>query len=76
MLLYNSRLQLFPGKLRTRWSGPFLVRYVYPHCVVDIENLKNGYVFKVNGQRLKPFLELKNIDVDEVSLKDPIYESS
>ncbi|XP_040363569.1 uncharacterized protein LOC121049692 [Rosa chinensis] len=27
---------------------------------VEIENPKNGGVFKVNGQRLKPFLELKS----------------
>ncbi|XP_016167783.1 uncharacterized protein LOC107610192 [Arachis ipaensis] len=25
VLLYNSRLKLFPGKLKSRWSGPFLV---------------------------------------------------
>ena len=23
VLLFNSRLKLFPGKLRSRWSGPF-----------------------------------------------------
>ncbi|XP_058744426.1 uncharacterized protein LOC131617063 [Vicia villosa] len=25
VLLYNSRLKLFPGKLRSKWSGPFMV---------------------------------------------------
>ncbi|KAL5581963.1 hypothetical protein UlMin_014405 [Ulmus minor] len=25
VLLFNSRLKLFPGKLRSRWSGPFTV---------------------------------------------------
>ncbi|XP_024014519.1 uncharacterized protein LOC112088467 [Eutrema salsugineum] len=25
VLLFNSRLKLFPGKLRSRWSGPFRV---------------------------------------------------
>ncbi|XP_048227231.1 uncharacterized protein LOC125369264 [Ricinus communis] len=28
VLLYNSRLRLFPGKLRSRWSGPFVVKQV------------------------------------------------
>ncbi|XP_015960793.1 uncharacterized protein LOC107484770 [Arachis duranensis] len=28
VLLYNSRLKLFPGKLKSRWSGPFLVTKV------------------------------------------------
>jgi hypothetical protein len=31
VLLYNSRLHLFPGKLRSRWSGPFIVKHVYPY---------------------------------------------
>ena len=25
VLLFNSRLKLFPGKLKSRWSGPFIV---------------------------------------------------
>ena len=73
VLLYNSRLHLFPGKLRSRWTGPFIVRTVYFHGAVEIENPKNGDVFKVNGQRLKPFLELKGEDVEETLLQDPVY---
>ncbi|XP_057969433.1 uncharacterized protein LOC131158581, partial [Malania oleifera] len=56
VLLYNSRLHLFPGKLRSRWSGPFVVKTVFPHGAVEILNPQNGNVFKVNGQRLKPFI--------------------
>ena len=26
VLLFNSRLKLFPGKLKSRWSGPFIVK--------------------------------------------------
>jgi len=48
VLLYNSRLHLFPGKLRSRWSGPFIVKHVYPYEACDIENPKNDNVFKVN----------------------------
>ena len=29
VLLYNSRLKLFPGKLRSKWSGPFVVHKVF-----------------------------------------------
>ncbi|CAJ2652694.1 unnamed protein product [Trifolium pratense] len=36
VLLFNSRLQLFPGKLRSRWSGPFVVKEVFPHGAVEI----------------------------------------
>jgi hypothetical protein len=57
VLLYNSRLHLFPGKLRSRWSGPFIVKHVYPYGACDIENPKNGNVFKVNGHRLKVYFD-------------------
>ncbi|KAJ4718790.1 Transposon Ty3-I Gag-Pol polyprotein [Melia azedarach] len=42
VLLYNSKLHLFPGKLRSKWSGPFIVKTVYPHGAVEIEDPKNG----------------------------------
>ncbi|CAL2238234.1 unnamed protein product [Prunus armeniaca] len=57
VLLYDSRLRLFPGKLKSRWVGPFKVLQVFPHGAMEIENIKNGTRFKVNGQRLKPYLE-------------------
>ncbi|XP_045802415.1 uncharacterized protein LOC123895999 [Trifolium pratense] len=54
VLLFNSRLRLFPGKLMSRWSGPFVIKEVFPHGAVEIftpgEEEKS---FKVNGQRLK-----------------------
>ena len=52
VLFFNSRLRLFPGKLKSRWSGPFVVSHVYPYGAVDVCNTK-GEKFKVNGQRLK-----------------------
>ena len=55
VLLYNSRLRLFPKKLKSRWSSPFTVIKVYPHGAVDIADEK-GLTFKVNGHRLKPYL--------------------
>ncbi|XP_021769889.1 uncharacterized protein LOC110734151 [Chenopodium quinoa] len=38
VLLYQSRLRLFPGKLRSRWEGPFQVVNVYPHGAVEIQS--------------------------------------
>jgi hypothetical protein len=73
VLLYNSRLHLFPGKLKSRWTGPFLVRTVFTYGAIEIEDPKNGDTFKVNGQRLKPFLELKIPEIEEMPLEDPIY---
>ncbi|KAM6553959.1 hypothetical protein CsatB_014721 [Cannabis sativa] len=55
VLLYNSRLKLFPGKLKSRWSGPFTVVQVFPYGAVEVKGEKPE-TFKVNGQRLKPYL--------------------
>ncbi|XP_042449055.1 uncharacterized protein LOC122033980 [Zingiber officinale] len=49
VLLFNSRLKLFPGKLKSRWSGPFEVKKVYPYGAVDISNETTG-VFKVTEE--------------------------
>jgi hypothetical protein len=57
VLLFNSRLKLFPGKLKSRWSGPFIVHKVFPHGAIEVKNQSNGAIFKVNGQRLKPYYE-------------------
>ncbi|KAL9360379.1 hypothetical protein Peur_037762 [Populus x canadensis] len=74
VLLYNSRLHLFPGKLRSRWSGPFIVKHVYPYGACDIENPKNGNVFKVNGHRLKVYFDNFSVENDSIELSDPVYK--
>ena len=56
VLLFNSRLRLFPGKLKSKWSGPFIVKEIRPHgavALVDprVENYEKKWI--VNGQRLK-----------------------
>ena len=54
ILLFNSRLQLFPSKLKSKWSGPFTVVQVFPYGGVEILHQEKGQ-FKVNSQRLKPY---------------------
>ncbi|XP_057747246.1 uncharacterized protein LOC130966454 [Arachis stenosperma] len=56
VLLYNSKLKLFPGKLRSRWSGPFLVTMVSPDGHIEIMEEKSQETFIVNGQSLKHYL--------------------
>ncbi|XP_016478663.1 uncharacterized protein LOC107800032 [Nicotiana tabacum] len=56
VLLYNSRLRLFSGKLRSRWSGPFRVVEVFPSGAVEIASEKDSHTFRVNGQRLKLYV--------------------
>jgi len=56
VLLYNSRLKPFPGKLKSKWSGPFVVKSVSPYEVVELITPEGDKSFKVNGQRVKPYL--------------------
>ena len=65
ILLYNSKLHIFAGMLKTRWSGPFIVRTVFSHCAVINVDPKNNMEFKVNGQRLKPFLTTAPMTPDD-----------
>ncbi|XP_070005941.1 uncharacterized protein [Nicotiana sylvestris] len=55
VLLFNSRLRLFLGKLKSKWSGSFEVVCVTPFGALDLMN-KNGEVFRVNGHRVKHYL--------------------
>jgi len=38
VLLFNSRLRLFPGKLKSKWSGPFMVKEVKPYGAAELDN--------------------------------------
>ena len=73
VILYNSQLHLFPSKLKSRWTGPFIIRSVFPHRAIEIKDPKNGNTFKAYGQRLKPFLELRSREVEMNLLEDPNY---
>ncbi|RVW67122.1 hypothetical protein CK203_063895 [Vitis vinifera] len=59
VLMYDTRLHIFPGKLKSRWIGPFVIHRVYSNGVVDLLNSNGKDSFRVNGYRLKPFMEWK-----------------
>lgn len=48
VLLYNSRLHLFPRKIRSKWSRPFTVVRVFSYGAIDLKEA-GGVLFKVNG---------------------------
>ena len=50
----NSRLRLFPGKLKSKWIVPYLITQILPHGAVKLET-KEGVRLEVNGQRIKPY---------------------
>nr|GEX15662.1 DNA-directed DNA polymerase [Tanacetum cinerariifolium] len=48
VLLFNSRLKIFLGKLKTRWSGPFIITQVFPYQTIELSqpkgpNFKQAY---------------------------------
>nr|GEY94985.1 reverse transcriptase domain-containing protein [Tanacetum cinerariifolium] len=56
VLLFNSRLKIFSGKLKTRWTGLFTITQVFPYGTVELSQ-PNGPNFKVNGHRVKHYFE-------------------
>ncbi|XP_070015941.1 uncharacterized protein [Nicotiana sylvestris] len=72
VLLYNSRLRLFPVKLKSHWSGPFRVVEVFPSGAVEIASEKDSHTFRVNGQRLKLYVGMDEPKkVSEIHLTEP-----
>nr|GEW18856.1 hypothetical protein [Tanacetum cinerariifolium] len=58
VLLFNCRLNIFFGKLKSRWSGPFTISQVYPYGTVELSQ-PDGPNFKVNGHRLKHYFRVR-----------------
>nr|GFA52581.1 reverse transcriptase domain-containing protein [Tanacetum cinerariifolium] len=54
VLLFNSQLMIFSGKLKTRWSGPFTITQVFLYGTVELSQ-PNSPNFKVNGHRVKHY---------------------
>nr|GEV63144.1 Pro-Pol polyprotein [Tanacetum cinerariifolium] len=54
VLLFNSCLKIFSGKLKTRWSDPFTITQVFSYGTVELSQ-PNGPNFKVNGHRVKHY---------------------
>lgn len=70
VLLYNSRLTLFLGKLRSRWTGPYTIKEVRPHGVITLVRNK-GNEFAVNGQRVKYYGTEAFVPDSHILLLDP-----
>ncbi|XP_006606777.1 uncharacterized protein [Glycine max] len=56
VLLFNSRLKLFPCKLKSKWSGPFTIKEVKPYGGVELMDPRSTTPERswiMNEQRLK-----------------------
>ncbi|XP_076959058.1 uncharacterized protein LOC143635026 [Bidens hawaiensis] len=77
--LYNTRMKLFLGKLKSKWTGSFSVVRVGNHGQYEIEEFDYHVRQVVNGYILNPYLEMKDIhemDKELVSfiVTPPVYE--
>ncbi|KAI4345007.1 hypothetical protein L6164_012177 [Bauhinia variegata] len=68
VLLFNSKLKLHPGKLKSRWTCPYTITNVTPFGAIELKDNKDN--FKVNGHRLKPYLTSQQSQVHMVKLQD------
>jgi hypothetical protein len=58
VLLYDNRHKDFPGKLHTRWMGPYRVNQVHQNGSLQLENLQGQWLdTRVNGSRVKKYNE-------------------
>ena len=66
VLLYDNRHEDFPGKLHTRWMGPYKVREIFSNGSLQLEDLQgNNLDTRVNGSRVKKY------NLDTFSDSDP-----
>nr|GEW70559.1 hypothetical protein [Tanacetum cinerariifolium] len=76
VLLYNSSLKMYHRKHKSKWSGPNIVKIVYPHGDIEITD-RDGFSFKVNGQRLKKYHggDIDKEDDEQVNMVNPSCET-
>ncbi|CAM8955033.1 unnamed protein product [Rhodiola kirilowii] len=71
VLVFSSRLRLMPGKLKSRWTGPFTVIKVFNHGMLELESIEDGSRFNVNGQRVKHYHGEVNLTTQKYDLSHP-----
>jgi hypothetical protein len=67
-LLYDNRYEDFPGKLHTRWMGPYRVTEVFQNGSLQLEDLQGNWLdTRVNGSRVKQYQPESSSDDDPES---------
>ncbi|GKE81903.1 hypothetical protein Tco_1551903 [Tanacetum coccineum] len=71
VLLFNSRLRLFPGKLKSRWFRPFSMRKDMKNGAIELYD-EDRNIFIVNKQRVKQYQKsvLDTNRDDDITLDD------
>ena len=64
VLLYNSCLRFFVGKLLSKWEGPYVIEEVYRSGAIKINNFEGTNPKVENGQRIKHYIACNPINVE------------
>nr|GEY04594.1 reverse transcriptase domain-containing protein [Tanacetum cinerariifolium] len=66
VLLFNSQLKIFSGKLKSHWSGPFTISHVYLYGTVELSQPDAGLKFQLTVSHfvIKPLLYGKVVVLD------------
>ncbi|CAM8920461.1 unnamed protein product [Rhodiola kirilowii] len=71
VLLFSSRLKFMPGKLKSRWTGPYTVIKVFNHGTLELESMEDGRRFNANGQQVKHYHGEVNLITQKYDLSHP-----
>ena len=52
VLVDSSGVPCLPGRLKSKWTGPYLITQVFPHGAVELK-AREGVRFKKNRDRIK-----------------------
>ena len=64
MLLLNSRLRFFAGKLLSKWEGTYVIEEVYRSGAIKINSFEGTNPKVVNCQRIKHYISGNPINVE------------
>ena len=60
MLVDSSGSPCLPGKLKSKWTDPYLITQVFPHGAVELKS-KEEVWFKRNRDRIKLYFKDKEL---------------
>ncbi|XP_042027642.1 uncharacterized protein LOC121774840 [Salvia splendens] len=66
VLLFQSRLKLMPGKLRSRWTGPYTIIAIRANGAIELQGSDpDSSSFLVNGHSVKSYRDGTEVCVVE-----------
>ena len=72
VLIDNFGVPCLPGKLKSKWTGPYLITQVFLHGAVELKS-KEGVRFKMNRDQIKLYFGHKAVG-NEVIEEYHLYE--